>query len=149
MAPVSTPPAIPSTKSLTRYHLQARFDILFSFLPRYSVSQPKEDDKKRNYRRLEIYMPDAADAPTSNQAKSRYVEWRDHKPTPITASTARTLFNRDQTFTRYYPFSRTDSSTKESIEVLDDLADQVADDFESHRQPYELKDILPVIDNSV
>lgn len=40
------------------------------------------------------------------------------------------------------------SMTKEPIEVLDDLADQVADEFEAYRQPDEFKDVSLVIDNS-
>jgi len=40
------------------------------------------------------------------------------------------------------------SMTKEPIEVLDDLADQVADEFEAYRQPDEFKDVSLVIENS-
>jgi hypothetical protein len=40
------------------------------------------------------------------------------------------------------------SMTKEPIEVLDDLADQVADEFEAYRQPNEFKDVSLVIENS-
>lgn len=36
--------------------------------------------------------------------------------------------------------------TKEPIEVLDDLADQVADEFEAYRQPDEFKDVSLVIE---
>ncbi|WP_136718542.1 hypothetical protein [Halorientalis salina] len=38
--------------------------------------------------------------------------------------------------------------TKEPIEVLDDLADQVVDEFEAYRQPDEFKDVSLVIENS-
>ena len=38
--------------------------------------------------------------------------------------------------------------TKEPIEVLDDLADQVADEFEAYRQPDEFKDVSLVIEIS-
>jgi len=38
--------------------------------------------------------------------------------------------------------------TKEPIEVLDDLADQVADEFEAYRPPDEFKDVSLVIENS-
>jgi hypothetical protein len=38
--------------------------------------------------------------------------------------------------------------TKEPIEVLDDLADQVADEFKAYRQPDEFKDVSLVIENS-
>lgn len=37
---------------------------------------------------------------------------------------------------------------KEPIEVLTDLADQVADEFEAHRPPDEFKDVSLVIENS-
>lgn len=40
------------------------------------------------------------------------------------------------------------SMTKEPIEVLDDLADQVADEFKAYRQPDEFKDVSLVIENS-
>ena len=40
------------------------------------------------------------------------------------------------------------SMTKEPIEVLDDLADQVADEFEAYRQPDEFNDVSLVIENS-
>ena len=38
--------------------------------------------------------------------------------------------------------------TKKPIEVLDDLANQVADEFEAYRQPGEFKDVSLVIENS-
>ena len=38
--------------------------------------------------------------------------------------------------------------TKEPIAVLDDLADQVADEFEAYRQPNEFNDVSLVIENS-
>ena len=38
--------------------------------------------------------------------------------------------------------------TKEPIEVLDGLADQVADEFEAYRQPDDFKDVSLVIENS-
>ncbi|MGQ3414542.1 hypothetical protein [Natrinema versiforme] len=38
--------------------------------------------------------------------------------------------------------------TKEPIEVLDCLADQVADEFEAYRQPGDFKDVSLVIENS-
>jgi hypothetical protein len=38
--------------------------------------------------------------------------------------------------------------TKEPIEVLDDLADQVADEFEAYRQPDEFENVSLVIENS-
>ena len=38
--------------------------------------------------------------------------------------------------------------TKEPIEVLDDLADQVADEFEGYRQRDEFKDVSLVIESS-
>ena len=40
------------------------------------------------------------------------------------------------------------SMTKEPIEVLDDLADQVADEFEAYRQPDGFNDVSLVIENS-
>ncbi|AKH98646.1 hypothetical protein [Halanaeroarchaeum sulfurireducens] len=39
------------------------------------------------------------------------------------------------------------SMTKEPIDVLDDLADRVADEFEADRQPDEFKDVSIVIEN--
>jgi hypothetical protein len=38
--------------------------------------------------------------------------------------------------------------TKKPIEVLDGLADQVADEFEAYRSPDEFKDVSLVIENS-
>lgn len=38
--------------------------------------------------------------------------------------------------------------TEEPIDVLDDLADQVADEFEAYRHPDEFKDVSLVIENS-
>lgn len=38
--------------------------------------------------------------------------------------------------------------TDNRIEILNDLADQVADEFEAYRQPDEFKDISLVIENS-
>jgi len=38
--------------------------------------------------------------------------------------------------------------TEDPTDILDDLADQVADEFEAYRQPDELKDVSIVIDNS-
>lgn len=38
--------------------------------------------------------------------------------------------------------------TKEPIDLLDDLSDQVADEFEAYRQPDEFKDVSLVIGNS-
>ena len=38
--------------------------------------------------------------------------------------------------------------TKEPIEVLDGLADQVADEFEAYRSPDEFKDVSLVTENS-
>ena len=38
--------------------------------------------------------------------------------------------------------------TKEPIEVLNDLADQVADEFKAYRRPDEFKDVSLIIENS-
>lgn len=38
--------------------------------------------------------------------------------------------------------------TSDPVDVLDDLADQVAEEFEVHRQPDEFKDVLLVTDNN-
>jgi len=40
------------------------------------------------------------------------------------------------------------SMTKEPIEVLNDLADQVADEFKAYRRPDEFKDVSLIIENS-
>lgn len=38
--------------------------------------------------------------------------------------------------------------TSDPVDVLDDLADQVAEEFEAYRQPDEFKDLSLVIDNN-
>jgi len=38
--------------------------------------------------------------------------------------------------------------TANSVDKLDDLADQIAEEFEAHRQPDEFKDVSLVIDNN-
>ena len=38
--------------------------------------------------------------------------------------------------------------TANPVDKLDDLADQVAEEFEAHRQPDEFKDVSLVIDNN-
>ena len=40
------------------------------------------------------------------------------------------------------------SMTEEPIDLLDDLADQVADEFEAYRQPNEFKDVSLIIENN-
>jgi len=37
--------------------------------------------------------------------------------------------------------------TSDPVDILDDLADQVAEEFEAYRQPDEFKDVSLVIDN--
>ena len=38
--------------------------------------------------------------------------------------------------------------TSDPVDILDDLADQVAEEFEAYRQPDEFKDVSLVIDNN-
>jgi hypothetical protein len=46
------------------------------------------------------------------------------------------------------PKAEIQSMTENPIDLLDDLADQIAEEFEAHRQPDEFKDVSLVIDNN-